>query len=267
MKVRHRRSSGLAQDIEIPIWKWEKVNMDLILGLTKTRKQFESIWAIVDRLMKTTHFFSGKTFYGTEDYSRVSIQELVSFHGVASFITLDHDIQFSFHFLKSFHKVLGTMVKLSITFHPQIDEQAKRTIWILEDMLRAYALHFKGCWDDHLPLFESTYNNSFNSSIVMAPFKALYGRWDRSPEGWFKFWKMPLIGLDLVLDDMEKVMVIRERLMAGQSYLKSYANVRIRDLKFHEGYWVHLKVSPMKSIMHYEKNSNWELDLLDLTRL
>ena len=65
---------------------------------------------------------------------------------------------------------------LSSAFHPQTDGQAERTIQTLEDMLRACALDFKGSWDDHLPLIEFAYNNSFHSSISMAPFKALYRR-------------------------------------------------------------------------------------------
>ena len=42
-----------------------------------------------------------------------------------------------------------------------MDGQAKRTIQTLEDMLRACVIHFKGSWDDHLPLIEFAYNNSY----------------------------------------------------------------------------------------------------------
>ena len=58
---------------------------------------------------------------------------------------------------------------LSSAFHPQTDGQAERTIQTLEDMLRDCALDFKRSWDDHLPLIEFAYNNSFHSSIGMAP--------------------------------------------------------------------------------------------------
>ena len=67
-------------------------------------------------------------------------------------------------------------MKLSIAFHPQIDGQAKRTIQTLEDMLRSCAIDFKGNWDDHLPLIEFAYNNSYHSSIKMTPYEALYER-------------------------------------------------------------------------------------------
>ena len=65
-------------------------------------------------------------------------------------------------------------MKLSTAFHPQTDGQAEKTIHTLEDMLRACVLEFQGSWDDQLPLIEFAYNNSYNSSIEMAPFEALW---------------------------------------------------------------------------------------------
>ena len=79
-------------------------------------------------------------------------------------------------------------------------------------MLRACVLDFKGSWDDHLPLIEFSYNNSFHSSICMAPFEALYGRKCISPIGWFEVGEAAVSGPDLVFKVMEKVKLIRERL-------------------------------------------------------
>ena len=79
-------------------------------------------------------------------------------------------------------------------------------------MLRACALDFKGSWDDHLPLIEFADNNSFHSSIGMAPFEALYGRKCRSPIGWFEVGEAAVSCPDSVFKAMEKVKLIRERL-------------------------------------------------------
>ncbi|XP_069145930.1 uncharacterized protein [Solanum lycopersicum] len=57
-----------------------------------------------------------------------------------------------------------------------IDEIAERTIQTLEDMLRACMIDFRCSWDDHLPLIEFSYNNSYHSSIGMEPFEELYSR-------------------------------------------------------------------------------------------
>lgn len=142
---------------------------------------------------------------------------------------------------------------LSYTFHPQTDGQAERTIQTLEDMLRACALDFKGSWDDHLPLIEFAYNNSFHSSIGMAPFEALYGRKCRSPIGWFEVGEAAVSGPDSVFEAMEKVKLIRERLKTAQSRQKSYADVRRRDLEFEVGDLVYLKISPMRGVKRFGK--------------
>ncbi|XP_070019687.1 uncharacterized protein [Nicotiana sylvestris] len=135
----------------------------------------------------------------------------------------------------------------------KIDGQAERTIQTLEDMLRACVLDFKGNWDDHLPLIEFAYNNSYHSSIKMAPYEALYGRRCRSPVGWFEVGETELYGPDLIHQAIEKVKVIQERLRTAQSRQKSYSDVRRRDLEFEVGDWVFLRISPMKGIMHFGK--------------
>ena len=76
--------------------------------------------------------------------------------------------------------MMGTKLKFSAAFHPQTDGQIERTIQTLEDMLCAYLMEFKGVWNKYLPLIEFSYNNSFQATICMAPFKALYKRRCRS---------------------------------------------------------------------------------------
>ncbi|KAF3685344.1 hypothetical protein FXO37_00715 [Capsicum annuum] len=79
------------------------------------------------------------------------------------------------------------------------DGQEERTIQTLEYMVRACAIDFKGSWDDHLPLIEFAYNNSYHSSIQMALFEALYDRRCRSPIGWFEVSEASVIGPNLIL--------------------------------------------------------------------
>ncbi|KAE8701895.1 Rac-like GTP-binding protein ARAC3 [Hibiscus syriacus] len=72
----------------------------------------------------------------------------------------------------------------STAFHPQTDGQSERTIQILEDMLRTCVIEFKGSWERYLPLAEFAYNNSYQSSIKMARYEALYGRRCCTPLNW-----------------------------------------------------------------------------------
>ncbi|KAA0067851.1 Transposon Ty3-G Gag-Pol polyprotein [Cucumis melo var. makuwa] len=84
--------------------------------------------------------------------------------------------RFTSKFWPSLQKAMGTRLKFSTSFHLQTDGQSERTTQTLEDMLRACLLQLKGSWDTHLSLMEFTYNNSYQSSIGMAPYEALYGR-------------------------------------------------------------------------------------------
>ncbi|XP_049406129.1 uncharacterized protein LOC125869726 [Solanum stenotomum] len=151
----------------------------------------------------------------------------------------------------AFQEELGTRVHLSTAFHPQTDGQSERTIQVLEDMLRACVMDFGGQWDQFLPLAEFAYNNSYHSSIQMAPFEALYGRRCRSPVGWFESTEPRPRGTDLLQEALDQVRVIQDRLRTAQSRHQSYADQRRRPLKFSVGDRVFLRVSPMKGVMRF----------------
>ena len=103
-------------------------------------------------------------------------------------------------------------------------------------------IDFGGQWDRFLPLAEFAYNNSYQYSIKMAPFEALYGRRCRSPIGWFEPGEAKLYGTDLVRDALEKIKLIQERLRTAQSRQKSYADCNVRDVVFVVGERVLLQV-------------------------
>ena len=131
--------------------------------------------------MKSAHFLAVRMTFALERFCRLYIREVVRLHGVSVSIVSDRDPRFTAHFWKSFQKAMGTRLTMSTVFHPQTDGQSERTIHVLEDMLRACVLDHKGSWEEHFPLVEFTYNNSYQASIQMAPYEALYGRPCRSP--------------------------------------------------------------------------------------
>ena len=117
-----------------------------------------------------------------------------------------------------------------MVFHPQTDSQSERTIQILEDMLRACILVFKGSWDDHLHLVEFSYNNSYQDSIQMAPYEALYGTKCGSPVCWDDIGERKLLGLNLILQIVEKVAKIKKHMKAAQDRQKKWADTKRRPL-------------------------------------
>jgi hypothetical protein len=92
----------------------------------------------------------------------------------------------------------------SSSYHPQTDGRTERINQILEDMLRASILHFEKSWDKYLSLAEFSYNNSYQASLNMPPFDALYGRRCRTLLNWSETGERTLFGSDLVKDAEEK---------------------------------------------------------------
>ncbi|GJZ98276.1 putative reverse transcriptase domain-containing protein [Tanacetum coccineum] len=122
--------------------------------LPRTAAGQDTIWVIVDRLNKYSHFLPMREDDTLEKLTRQYLKEVVSKHGVPS----------------------------------------ERTIQTLEDMLRACVLDFGKGWDKHLPLVEFSYNNSYHTSIKAAPFKTLYGHKCRSPICWAEVGDSQLTG-------------------------------------------------------------------------
>ncbi|GKE26220.1 putative reverse transcriptase domain-containing protein [Tanacetum coccineum] len=178
-KAEHQKPSGLLQQPEIPVWKWERITIDFMSGLPRTPR--------------------------------------------------------------------GT------AYHPQTDGQRKRTIQTLEDMLRAYVIDFGNSWDQHLPLVEFSYNNSYHASIKAAPYEALYGRKCRSPMCWSEVEDRKLTSPELIHETTEKIVQIKNRLLTAHSRQKSYEYRRAKPLEFEVGDMVLLKVSSWKGAVRFGK--------------
>ncbi|KAI3672432.1 hypothetical protein L6452_38520 [Arctium lappa] len=231
VKTEHQKPSRMLQQMKIPVWKWDMITMDFVTKLPRTVKGHDAIWVIVDRLTKSAHFLPISDKYTLERLAQLYVNEIVSRHGVPTSIVSDRDARFTSKFWSSFQREMGTRLNMSTAYHPQTDGQSERTIQTLEDMLRACVIDFGGSWDNHLPLIEFAYNNSYHSSIKAAPFEALYGRKCRTPICWAD---------------------IGERQLAGPEQ-KSYADGRRRPLEFQVGNKVLLKISPWKGVVRFGK--------------
>jgi hypothetical protein len=116
---------------------------------------------IVDRSTKSAHFLPIRETYSSERLAELFVKEIIAKHGVPFSIVSDQDTRFTSRFWKRFHEAMGMRLNISTTYHLKTDRQSERTIQTLEDMLRACVIDFGGSWDDHLPLVEFSYNDSY----------------------------------------------------------------------------------------------------------
>ena len=123
----------------------------------------------------------------------------------------------------------------------------------MEDMLRACALEFSGKWEKYLSLAEFAYNNSYQASIGMPPYEALYGRKFRTPVCWNEVGERRIDNSEFIDEANDKIRVIRGKMKQAQDRQKSYADKRRRPLEFNVGDSVFLKVAPWKGVLRFTK--------------
>ncbi|GJX70982.1 putative reverse transcriptase domain-containing protein [Tanacetum coccineum] len=179
VKAECQNPSGLLVQLEIPMWKWERIIMDFITKLPKTSNRHDTIWVIVDRLTKSADFIPTR---GTDNMETRT------------------------GFWQSLQSTLGTQLDMSTTYHPKTDGQSERTIQTLEDMLRACVIDFRKGRERHLQLVEFSYNNSYHAIIKASPFKALYGQKCRSPICWAEVGDVQLIRPEIINETTEKIL-------------------------------------------------------------
>jgi hypothetical protein len=104
---------------------------------------------------------------------------------------------------------MDTKLNFSSAYHPQTNQ-------VLEDMLRACALKHGGSWDKSLPFAEFSYNNSYQTSLKIAPFEALYGRKCRTSLYWSETGESQLFRPKIIKEAERQVQVVRENLKVAQ---------------------------------------------------
>ena len=120
-------------------------------------------------------------------------------------------------------------------------------------------MEFPRSWDKYIPLMKFSYNNSYQASIAMAPYEALYGRRCRTPVCWIELNEHKVIGSDIVKDIEDKVRVIQQRLKSASDRHKSYADLKRKNIIYEVGDKVFLKVSPWKKILRFGKRGKLSL--------
>ena len=117
-------------------------------------------------------------------------------------------------------------------------------------MLRTCVLDFRKSWGQYLTLVEFAYNNSYHSTIQMAPYEPLYGRKYRSPIYWEEVGERKIVDptmLPWIEDAYEKVKIICQKIQATLSWQKSYADNRRKNLEFKVRNRIFVHITPLKT--------------------
>jgi hypothetical protein len=99
VKASHLKTAGKLQPLPVPTRKWDDISMDFVGGLPLISENHDSIWVIIDRFTKTTHFIACKTTFTTKDYADLYLGRIMHLHGVPKILISNRGPQFISHFL------------------------------------------------------------------------------------------------------------------------------------------------------------------------
>lgn len=129
-------NAGLYQPLPIHKRLWECSNMDFIVDFPKTKIGLDSIFVIVDRFSKMSHFVPCKTTHNASYIAQLFFKEVVRIRWLPLSIVSDRDVKFMGHFWKTMWTRLGTNLSFGSAYHPQIDGQTEVISQVLGNLLR-----------------------------------------------------------------------------------------------------------------------------------
>jgi hypothetical protein len=171
----------LYMPLPAPSVPWEDISMDFVLGLPRTKRGRDSIFVVVDRFSKMTHFIPCHKTDNASHIAHLFFKEIIYLHGVPNTIVSYRDTKLISHFLRSLRVKLGTKLLFSTTCHPKTDGQTEVVNRTLSTLLRVVLKKNIKMWEDCLPHVEFDYNRSVHSTTEMCPFEIVYGFLPRAP--------------------------------------------------------------------------------------
>lgn len=202
---------------------------------------------VVDELITTTHLIPIKSTSKAINIANIFMREIFRLHGVLKIMISNRDAKFASKFWKELFENMITKLNFSTSYHPQNNDQIERTNQRLKDMLRMYVKDKQTKWEDYLHLAKFAYNNGYQTSIKVSPFKVMYRRRCKVPLSWDHPKDKLVLGPYMLREMEEIVKKVKQNLKIVQDRQKSYASLKRTQKEFNVGDHVYLKVKPKKT--------------------
>ena len=174
-KTRRRLPVGLLVPSETPSERWEEISVDLIVELPPAHG-YDAIMVVTDMLSKRAHALPCHSDIDSVGVARLFYRHIWKLHGVFQAVRSDRGTQFVSEFTEELYRLLGIRMNTSTAHHPQTDGQTERVNQEVEQYLRVFCNFRQDDWDELLPSWEFTFNNSVHAATQQTPFVLDTGR-------------------------------------------------------------------------------------------
>lgn len=245
MKSETLSPAGLLQPLPILCQVWDDISLDFIEGLLTSHGK-DTILVVVDRLSKFAHFLTLTHHFTAKVVAKKFVEGVIKLHGLPRSIISDRDPIFIIRFWQEFYQMFGTNLKLSSTYHPQIEEQTEVVNHCVEQYLRCFVHQWPRKWSTYIPWTELWYNTTYLASTGMTPFQVLYGRLPPPiPIYHSGFSSVHEVDQSLMSRD-DLLRQLKANLETSNNRTKQIADQKLRDVTFEVGDMVFLKLHPYR---------------------
>jgi len=173
-KSSNKKPVGLLHPLPIPSRPWGSIGMDFV-GPFPNSKGYDYLWVIICRLTSMVHLVPIKTTTKASELAWIYVEQIVKIHGLPESIVSDRDSKFTSKFWTEVHRILGTKLLMSTSFHPETDGATERANRSVGQVLRTMVKPDQTDWVERIPLVEFAINSSKSASTGYAPFELNYG--------------------------------------------------------------------------------------------
>lgn len=242
---------GLLRTLEIPRRPWQAIGIDFVGPLPGSRNrygEFDQICVIIDHLTCMVHLVPTRLTYKAKQMAEIIFEEVYKLHGLPERIISDRDSLFTSTFWRELHRLLGTELRLSSSYHPQTDGATERANRTMTQMLRQCVALDQKDWVIRLPAVEYAMNCARSDTTGFSPFFLNYGRMPR-PLIWDSSTEYP--GVKVFAQRMkDAIMSAHDEVIAARVKHTNQANRHRRKAEFVEGDLVYLSTKNLKLPKH-----------------
>ncbi len=236
----NKKQARLLRLLSILEGPWESVLMDFMVSLPPSRG-FDVIMVVVDQFSKMAHFIPTKDSAMAQETGRLFFTHVFKHHGLHKDIVSDRDPKFTSKFWRALWKRMGSELKMSTAFRPQMDGQTKRVNLVIQQFQRNYVAVDQHDWVDHLELAKFCYNNSEHSATGATPFQMVTGKSPIVPTTWAAHGQPPSdtseeVPMVTQLDEERRCLweVAKTNLQKAHKWYKDFVDKSQREVSFEE---------------------------------